>query len=282
MCFQCRHCIGNCESGKQSVLKGVCAAALLLGLPSAGPAGQSPVPQGTAESAPPASPVEGGAAALRAGQPQQALALLQQAIAANPQDSSANLLAASAELALYDGPAAVRYAERAQVLEPGNWKIHTTLVTAYSMAGDVAHRDAERLYLRKAHEDGTLPDAKETTGFLLDQFRAGRYRVDAVEYFHPLGRYNTYYRFLVRNTAGVRVWVVEVNSDSLNQASWAQAYPRQAKEGQRQFQIESAQGPLHKEYRTFSGAPSYDYMRAQVVKIVEAQTAPVAGEAAGK
>ena len=217
--------------------------------------------------------------ALRAEKPQEALALLKQAIAADPQNAAANLLAASTELSLFEPTEAVRYGERAKALEPGNWKVDTTLVTAYSMAGNTIHRDAERVALHKAHENPALPEARETNGFLLDRFKAGQYLVDAVEYFRPLGRYNTYYRFLVRDSKGARVWTIEVNSDSLNQASWAEAYSRQAREGQRQFQIESAQGPAHTEYRTFSGAPSYDYMKAQIVKIVEAQTGPFPVEA---
>ncbi len=223
-----------------------------------------------------------GLAALRAREPQQALALFQQALTIDPQSAQANLLAAAAEMDLFDGPDAAHHAERAQALAPEDWRVHTTLVTAYAMAGDLAHREREAAYLRKAHEDGTLPDAKQTAGFLLDRFRAGRWQVDAVEYFRPLGRYNTYFRFLVRDDKGVRVWVIEGNSDSLNQASWAQSYPRQAKEGQRQFQIESAQGPDHVEYKTFSGAPSYDYMKSQIAKIVEAHTEPWPGEAAVK
>jgi tetratricopeptide (TPR) repeat protein len=244
----------------------------------------------TAQSAPQQqnqpSPTQQGAAALRAGKPWEALALFGQAIAADPQNAAANLLAASAEIALYQPTDALQYAERAQALEPGNWKVHTTLVTAYAMAGDTAHRDAERAILREAHENPALPDARETNGFLLDMFKAGRYRVEAVEYFKPLGRYNTYFRFIVRSgsgkDAGAPVWTIEVDSDSLNQSSWAQAYPRQAKEGQRQFQIESAQGATHTEYRTFSGAPSYDYIKPQVVKIVEAQTEPFPGEVLGQ
>ncbi len=232
--------------------------------------------------APVQTQLQQGAAALRAGQPQQALTLLQQALAAEPDNAPANLLAASAEIALYRGTDAVRYAERAQALEPDNWKVHTTLVTAYTMAGDTAHRDAERAVLRKDHENPNLPDARETSGFLLDLFQVGRYRVEAVEYFKPLGKYNTYYRFLIRNSAGARVWTIEVNSDSLNQTSWAQAYPKQAAEGQRQFQMESAQGPDHTEYRTFSGGASYDFAKAQVIKILEAQTAPFPGEPAAK
>lgn len=223
-----------------------------------------------------------GIAALHAGQPQQALALFQQDIVADPQGAAPNLLAASAEIALYQPLDAIRYGERALALEPDNWKIHTTLVTAYAMAGDLARRDAERAILRKAHDNPALPDARETNGFLLEMFRAGRYSVEAVEYFHPVGRYNTYFRFVIRNAAKTHVWTIEVNSDSLNQSSWAQSYPKQAKEGQRQFQIESAQGESHVEYRTFSGSAGYDYIKSQIIKIVEAQTTPFPGEAQAK
>ena len=100
------------------------------------------------------------------------------------------------------------------------------------------------------------------------------------EYFKPVGRYNTYFRFIIRNAAGAHVWTIEVNSDSLNQSSWALAYPQQAKEGQRQFQIESAQGDVHVGYRTFSGAAAYDYAKSEVIKIVSAQAGPFPGEAA--
>ncbi len=252
----------------------LCAAcsAVSCGDVAAAQSAPSPGPQA-------GSAVQGGSAALRAGHPQQALALLQGALAEDPQSAPANLLAASAEIALYRPADAVRYAERAEQLEPGNWKVHTTLVTAYTMAGDVPHRDAERALLHKAHEDPALPDARESSGFLLDLFHSGAYTVEAVEYFKPIGKYNTYFRFLVRDPAGARVWTIEVNSDSLNQSSWAQAYPRQAAEGQRQFQIEGAQGEVHVGYSTFSGAPSYDYSKGQVLKILAAHKEPFPGEA---
>lgn len=223
-----------------------------------------------------------GLKALRANQPQQALGLFQQMLAVDPQSAAANLLAATAELSLYQTADGLRYALRAQALEPGNWKVHTTLVTAYAMAGDVAHRDAESAILLKDHNDPALPEARDTNGYLLDLFQVGRYKVEAVEYFHAMGRYNTYYRFLIRNAAGVHVWTIEINSDSLNQSSWAMAYPKQAAQGQRQFQIESSAGDDHVEYRTFSGAPSYDYIKPQIVKILESQKAPFPGETAPK
>ena len=223
-----------------------------------------------------------GVAALHAHRPQQALGFFQQAIAANPQDAEANLLAAAAEVVMYDGKAAVPYAERAAQLAPGDWKMHTTLVTAYAMAGDTAHRDAERNILRKDHANPALRDAHDTAGFLLDLFQVKSYRVEAIEYFEPVGKYNTYFRFVVRNAAGRQVWTIQLDSDSLNQASWSQAYPKQAAQGQRQFQIESPPGDNSVSYSSFSGAASYDYAKAQVVKILNAQSGPFPGEAPGQ
>ncbi|RRA49449.1 hypothetical protein D1Y84_15350 [Acidipila sp. EB88] len=221
-----------------------------------------------------------GLAALRAGEPEKALAIFTQRIAADPSDAAANLLAATAAIALYQPADAVRYAERAHALEPANWKVHTTLVTAYSMAGDAQHRDAERAILEAAHNNPALPDARGTNGYLLDLFREGRYSVEAIDYFKPFGRYNTYFRFIVRNAAGAHVWTIEANSDSLNQSSWAMAYPKQAKEGQRQFQLESGDSYPHVDYRSFSGAPGYDYIKSQVVKVLAAQKDPFPGEPA--
>ncbi len=231
----------------------------------------------TAQS-PPSSAVQQGLAALHAGHAQQALDLFKQAIAADPQNSAANLLAATAAIQLLQPTAAVAYGERARALEPKNWKIHTTLVTAYAMAGDTRKRDAERYLLRQAHADAKLPDARETSGFLLDRFQVDKYVIDAVEYFKPVGTFNMYYRFLVHNAAGALVWTIQVDSDSLNEVSWAQAYPKQASEGERQFQIESSPADNQVQYKSFSGQPNYDWIKTEVIKIVTAQKGAFPGE----
>jgi tetratricopeptide (TPR) repeat protein len=227
---------------------------------------------------PASSPVQQGLDALHAGHAQQALDLFKEAIAADPQSSAPNLLAATAAIQLLQPAAAVTYAERARALEPNNWKIDTTLVTAYAMAGDTRKRDAERYLLRQAHANAKLPDARETSGFLLDRFQAGKYVVDAVEYFKPIGTFNMYYRFLVHNAAGALVWTIQVDSDSLNEVSWAQSYPTQAAQGERQFQIESSPADNQVQYKSFSGQPNYDWIKTQVIKILNAQKDPFPGE----
>jgi tetratricopeptide (TPR) repeat protein len=215
-----------------------------------------------------------GLAALKANQARQALKDFQQILASDPNNTAANLLASTAAEELYQGQLAVEYARKAQQLDPRNWKIHTTLVAAYSAAGMTQQRDQERAMLEQLHKSGA-PDARQATGFLVEMFPLGAYRVDAVEYFEPVGRFHTYYRFLVRQADGHRVWEVDVESDDYDQKSWTEAHPTEAASGNRQFQI-SGHGDNGQdvEYRNFSGKPNYDNIRVMVVEILRARGVP--------
>ncbi len=215
---------------------------------------------------------------LKQHQPQKALDLLTQAIAANPDDAAANLLAATTAIELENPTLAVSYGERARALEPNNWKVDTTLVTAYAMAGKTHERDAERAALHALHTTGNEADAKQTSGFLLDRFKVKRYTVDAVEYFAPVGKFHIYYCFFIRNTQGLRVWQINAQSDDFNQASWAKAYPQQAADGQRQYQLTGEGNGVRNDYRSFSGSANYDWIKARVIEIVNAQAVPFPGE----
>jgi tetratricopeptide (TPR) repeat protein len=245
--------------------------------PSAGP--QSSAQASSPAAAVPDQPFTAdGLAALKANQPQAALDDFLKALQANPNDVAANLLAATAALSLYKSGLAVQYAEKARQLDPGNWKVHTTLVAAYAAAGKKAQRDEERDALRKLHADPHAPDAMQTSGFLLEMFPVKQYRVDAVEYFQPVGKFHVYYRFVIRNAQGKRVWQIDAESNDFDQKSWAAAHAEDAAAGKRQFQLVGEDADLHTDYRMFSGAPDYDLIRAQVVGVINAQTAPFPGE----
>jgi len=223
-----------------------------------------------------------GTAALEANQPRQALADFQQILAANPNHATANLLAATAAIELFEGKLAVQYAEKARQLDPGNWKIDATLVAAYAAAGMRPQRDRERAVLRQLHATGA-PDARQATGFLVEMFPvtlAGQttpVRVDAVEEFAPTGEFHTYFRFFVRGANGQRLWEIDVQSNDFDERSWAQEHPAQSAAGQRQFQITGhGDGSQEVDYRMLSGTPDYDTFRAVVVSILESHPLPLA------
>ncbi|WP_446742320.1 hypothetical protein [Silvibacterium acidisoli] len=219
-----------------------------------------------------------GIAELKAGHPQQALDIFSKVLQANPNDAATNLYAASAALAVYNPSLAVTYAEKARSIDPNNWKIHTTLVAAYAAAGRKTERDQERDILRKLHSDPKAPDAMQTNGFLLEMFPVKQYRVEAVEYFKPVGKLHVYYRFVVRNSEGKHVWQIDVESNDFDQKSWAGAHPDEAAAGKRQFQLVGADADVHTDYRMFSGDPDYDRIRAMIVQIISAQSTPFPGE----
>lgn len=215
-----------------------------------------------------------GLSALHANHARQALTDFQQVLRSDPNNTAANLLASTAAVELFQGQLAVEYAEKARQLDPQNWKIHTTLVAAYSAAGMKQQRDHERTLLEQLHRTGA-PDARQATGFLLEMFPLGAYRVDAIEYFEPMGKFHTYYRFLVRQADGHRVWEVDVQSDDFDQKSWAEAHATEAAAGERQFQITGRGGDNQAvDYRMFSGRPDYDNIRVMVVEILRSRSIP--------
>jgi tetratricopeptide (TPR) repeat protein len=225
-----------------------------------------------ATAAPATAPtIDQGLAALQAHHPDQALTDFQQILAADPNNAVATLYAATAALEQYNGPLAVQYAEKARQLDPQSWKVHTTLVAAYAAAGKKQQRDDERAQLTQLHATGA-PDARKATGFLLEMFQVGSapngpIQVNAIQYFEPVGKFHTWYRFLIRDEAAHTSREIDVQSNDFDQKSWAAAHPAQAAAGERQFQLTDANGTA--DYRTFSGKPDYDAIRAMIVAILQ-------------
>lgn len=85
-----------------------------------------------------------------------------------------------------------------------------------------------------------------------------------------MGKFHTYYRFLVHSADGRRVWEIDVQSNDFDQQSWAAAHTAEAARGERQYQLtghgDSAQ---ETDYRMFSGQLDYDAIRAMVVQILK-------------
>jgi hypothetical protein len=197
----------------------------------------------------PAVTTDQGLAALQAHQPAQALADFQQVLQADPNNALA-----------------VQYAEKARQLDPQSWKVHTTLVAAYASAGMTKQREDERNELAQLHATGA-PDARKASGFLLEMFQLGSYQAEAIEYFEPMGKFHTYYRFLVHDPAANTTREIDVQSNDFDEKSWEQTHASQAAAGERHFQLTDASGSTL--YRSFSGKPDYDQFRAMVAAIVQ-------------
>jgi tetratricopeptide (TPR) repeat protein len=209
-----------------------------------------------------------GLAALQAHQPAQALADFQQVLQADPDNAVATLYAATAALEQYNGPLAVQYGEKARQLDPQSWKVHTTLVAAYASAGMTKQRDDERAELAQLHATGA-PDARKASGFLLEMFQLGSDQAEAIQYFEPVGKFHTYFRFLIHDPAANTTREIDVQSNDFDEKSWEQTHATQAAAGERHFQLTDANGTT--QYRSYSGKPDYDQFRAMVIAILQSE-----------
>jgi tetratricopeptide (TPR) repeat protein len=273
--------------GIAAILSSASLFSLAQDQPAPAPANSAPAnvppsvaaaPQEASTPSPTDTELDAGLKYLKANQPEKALAEFQRVLQTDPDNATANLLAASSALNLYMADVAVTYAEKARQLAPDDWRVDTTLVTAYAAAGKSEQRDAVRAKLVALHASPNAPDAMKANGFLLDLFKVGKYRVEVVQYFQPIGKFHTYYRFLIRNLGGRRVWEYDLQSDDFTQKSWAEAHPQEAAAGGRQYSLESDTGDTHTEYRLFSGNPPYDDVRAVVVRLLQERTTPFPSE----
>jgi hypothetical protein len=207
----------------------------------------------------------------RQHQDAKALELYDQVLAEDPGNAPVNLLAAGAAIESLQMDRALRYAQRAQQLDPSDWKVHLTLLVADSGVGRLKDRDEERKLVRQFHEDGKYPDAAQSNGFMVEYFPLKDYRVRAIEYFAPIGKERFSYRFLLYGPERAELWAVALESDDLDQASWAQAHKELAAAGQREYSLEGYGTGKHTTYRSYSGKPSYDEVRADAVKVLSEQ-----------
>jgi tetratricopeptide (TPR) repeat protein len=241
---------------------------------------------GAQATAPPAShPAEEQAtiaAALeqtKQNQNAKALALLEQVLSADPNNESVNLLAAGAAIGAFQPDVALKYAQKAHELDPADWKVHLTLLAADAGTGRLRERDAERELVRQFHNDGKHSDAAQSNGFMIEYFPVKNYRVRAIEYFAPVGKTHFVYRFAVFDQDQKPIWAVALESDDLDQASWAAAHKEQAAAGEREYSLDGYGKDAHTTYRNYSGKPTYDEVKAEVVKVLGEMTPPAGKQA---
>lgn len=202
----------------------------------------------------------------------EAFDLMRQVVASVPNDAHLNLLAAGEGIEAMRPDLALQYAQKAEQLDAGDWTIHLTLLAAYAGMGDVQERERQRALVRQFHFDGKHPEAAQSNSFLVEYFPVRNYRIRAIEYFLPYGEEHFAYRFQVYDQSRRQVWSIALESDDLSQPSWIATHRQLAAAGQREYSLEGYGEGNHTMYRYFSGKPSYDEVKAEVVKILNAPT----------
>lgn len=109
---------------------------------------------------------------------------------------------------------------------------------------------------------------------MVDYFPVGENRVRAIEYFTPAGKDHFSYRFLVYDRQRTQTFSIALESDDLDQASWAGAHAQLAAAGEREYSLDGYGADSHTTFRSFSGKPSYDEVKTEVIRILNRQPSP--------
>ena len=222
---------------------------------------------------PDASVFAGVRASLAAGKKDEALAEAKDILKAWPNSPQANEITGYALLIMAKPADAMPYFQRAQSLDPGDPQVHLLLVQAYAEMGDARHRDEEITLLRGFHSDGRHPDFAKQDGFVIEDIRLGTETVQAVEYFEPVGRYHFYYTFNVYDAADELQEFYALASEDEDQAFFEQEYPKKAKAGERRYSIDEYKENSQALLGFIDGAPSYDTLRARILKALNDEQA---------
>jgi tetratricopeptide (TPR) repeat protein len=211
----------------------------------------------------------------------EAIADAKTMLAKNPDSPQVNKLVGVVLLDSQKPADALTYFQKARSLDPADASVHALLLQAYAESGDKTHRDEQRAILRGFHSDGKHPDLAGSQGFMIETIPVGDKVVQAYEFYEPVGRYHFSYRFNVFDASGKLERFYALESDDADQAMYAQQHPKEAAAGGRRFSIDFYEQKTPDSVTQgligfIDGQPTYDDLRARIVKVISTSQAPAA------
>ena len=156
-------------------------------------------------------------------------------------------------------------------LDPANWKLKAKLIQAYSSAGDKVRREAKIEELKAIRAAGSISSLNQSRYFVRDQFVVDGLRVYALEFFNMDAGW----------ALGPVLWKFELTKGdrsigrfiSLGSYDQTTEYSRQTGSigpNDRVFHLDGY-GPNqdHKTLGMYKNQPDYDFIRDQVIKVVQ-------------
>ena len=246
--------------------------------------------------------LEPGLAKLKAGDNAAAYEAFRPALLAFPRDLRVlRYTAQAAELTARDAEA-IDLFTRALAEHPAQpWPLRLGRMQEEAKLARWPAFDADLLALREAKKSDD-PALAKSNGFVIDEFQAGATTVQAVIFPTLAGRFHTLYRFLLPAGAPARTSVqasanspggaadgkpdpcknpafrpyLDVESDDVDQAAFTKAHADKAAKGERSYSLDTYGAPCSQGLVKFynDGEPTYETVRADIVKSVGAGKAP--------
>jgi hypothetical protein len=158
---------------------------------------------------------------------------------------------------------------------PRDWRAALLLVRACGQAANGTCRNKEMRHLADLHRDGILP--ARVASYLVEKVKVGSNTVAIGMFIEPWGRYGAHAMAELTDDSGKRLQRVFLESADFDQTIFAKENPAAAAKGLRSFSLDgyldtgtNDQGQhteTHVTYNFYVGQPSYDVLRADLVKI---------------
>jgi tetratricopeptide (TPR) repeat protein len=233
-------------------------------------------PPQTAESA-----LETGNQLIEAGKYCEALKVYKTGLALNPTGDELLYNSGLAALQCRDFVAALDSLGRLKKLAPDDWQLRAKLVQTYQALGKTAERDAERAELFDMRKGGSNQELSGQTEYCRDRFDAAGERVMAFEHFELTGERAVRYTFDVMSATGKEPkYHISLGSYDMTNKVWHETTKPPPPPDARLFHLDGYWENGHITYAMFPSEPSYDEVRALVVKILSKELKPISGTSA--
>ena len=209
------------------------------------------------------------------GKPAEALTHYQKALAILPKEPAILFNAGVAAAATKDHALALDLFKQLKAADPSDWHGRSKLIQAYQALNKLPERDAERAELFEMWKKGDPPELKKEFEYCREQFEVAGQKVMAFEHFELTGERALRYVFSILNKAGDgEEYRISLGSYNLTNSIWRETTKPTPKEGERLWHLDGYFKNGHATYTMVTPEPSYDQVRAMVVKILEGKAKP--------
>lgn len=205
-----------------------------------------------------------------------AFAQYKEALAILPNDPGILYNAGLAAFSSNDFATAVDLWKRLKADDPLDWQVRSKLIQAYQAFDKKAERDAERRELVEMWKSGKPKELKQQVAFCREQFQVNDKKVMAFEHYELRGDRALRYVFSVLNEReDGEDFRISLGSYKVTDAIWRESTKPTPKPNERLFHLDGYFKWGHATYGFYVPEPSYDEVRARVVKILQDKDKPV-------
>jgi tetratricopeptide (TPR) repeat protein len=228
---------------------------------------------------------------LAAGEDKTAFVALSSVLRTYPNDLFVLRYTAAAAMGAGQNDQALLLFRRALALLPHNpWPMRNAVIILEARLNKWDEFDRDMVALRQAKKNGNDHALDGSTGFVIDGFDAGAEKVQGAIYPMQTGKYHTLYRFLLpkegevalpgRTSAETAASAKCTNADfqphldlesaDVDQAAFAKAHPEKAAKGERSYMLDAYVSPCVQKLVWFypDGEPTYEQARADALKVL--------------